>query len=77
MTLARFREIYEEVFKNYVPSKNPIMVDSCSERTLDALCVASDGDFGHFDRIDEMSLELRAAIRDTEGLKRHLAASTY
>jgi hypothetical protein len=34
MKFKRFKQIWQEVFKDYVPPENPIMTDTCSPEVL-------------------------------------------
>lgn len=37
MVFQRFKQIWDEIFKDYTPPSNPIMRDSCSKATQDFL----------------------------------------
>lgn len=51
MTYSRFSELWHAAFDGREPVKNPIAVDQMSDRTIDALVAAADGDHSVFDQI--------------------------
>lgn len=53
MTYERFKEIWKASGIDDIKVENPIMVDSMSKHTIDALVACSHGDFSHFDEIQK------------------------